>query len=263
MDRHIQTIVWELSVCCDDFVGDRPPIESGTGVLEWLNSQWESPAWLLRRTNRHFGIEIDSCRFESLLADRSGSEPSDSDSQRLTFGELAKLILDCLPAVSFDAVDVAGRCCEPAGFFLGIADLLERTQPDLERFAPSTPIMHRLKGRKLMCFWTQLRSLSGITLPELVCPLGSVTSFLGFAAIASGGSFLLLFCLGFAESLWMILGLAWAGLTFLFVPIALSVGHRVVRAPRGLRTLRELALYAAAWRPEDPCGHHPEQSIAV
>ena len=264
MDRRVQVIIGELNVCCGGF--DRLPIEPGTGVLEWLKFEWESPAWLLRKINRHFGIAIDSDRFDSFLADRSGSELSGCDSQQPTFGELAKLILDCLTAVSFEAVDVAGRRCEPAGFFRGIADLIEQTHPGLERFAPSTPIMQRLKGRKLGRFWTQMGALSGITLPELVCPLESVTSFLGLAAIASGCSFLLLVCLGLAESLLMILGLAWAAtvaLVFLWVPIVLAVGDRLLRAPRGLRTFRQLALYAAAWRPKEAGEPEPGASIAV
>ncbi len=101
-----------------------------------------------------FGFEI---------AKRSLEEWDQVVAPKLTFRALANFIADRAPVVaSFTPQTIFGCYCAPAGVFNGIQRLL--VAPEI---APSTRIIHVLRGNTLDGFWTKLHWMSEHSIPPL------------------------------------------------------------------------------------------------
>lgn len=130
-----------------------------------------------------------------------------------TFGRLADLIAQRASLGIVRPVTILGSTSLAAGAFRQIEAIVRQHEPNGAPFAPSTPILDRLKGESLRRVWIRCQIISGNRIPSLIEP--TTTKALG--AIFNGlfGAFLVLVAYGFLVwQLWRIIKL-WFSSTLL------------------------------------------------
>lgn len=173
----------------------------------------------------------------------------------LTYGDIADFIARQLPSVSFEAAVIFGKSCRPAGAFLGMEEIVRNIAPEMEKFAPSTPIRSRLNGLSLRRYCQALHWQTAGAVPIPCNPLmiksgwrqvSDISAFLiGVASYFV--YFLMTFPLIPKNSEWAgwIIGISMIAF-FLWVTFVYFAGHILVLRfsnplPPGIKTFRDLA----------------------
>ena len=168
----------------------------------------------------------------------------------LTYERLADFIAERSPAPSFEPIEIAGRRCGPAGAFVGLRETAGLLFPEGERFAPSTPILRRLRRSRLEEFWERLRWDRGDALPPLRHSLSDVLF---------GGVFFWCLGMGMPAVAGFCLRMPDVGLLFVALALPVLLPYLAVRAfenplPDGIETFGDLARRLAAADVSDAAG---------
>ncbi len=207
-----------------------------------------------------FGIELPPPEWETMLTQGAGSheEWMERVAPTLTFGWLADEIAGRAKPIPFEPLTFLGRRCVPAGMFCGLTRMAGEINPQVKRFGPSTPILHRLRGRRLSRFWDRLTWMTQDQLP----PLRDITRQLHHADVAV----LVLAVVNPIFWFWLMTCLprwhspavvATASTCAIFaVPAIFYLGGRAVVTwmadplPNGITTFRDLAIQLSAYNNE-------------
>ncbi len=142
---------------------DRYFIElSGTDDLDYLDLSFKLDAKL--------GVKITKEDWAYL----SGGTPKMSKeeweakyAEFFTFGRLADVVASRARLGIVRPVTILGSTSLSAGAFQSIERIAFSINPEIERFAPSTPILDRLSGSSLVIFWARVLTISGSHVPPL------------------------------------------------------------------------------------------------
>lgn len=128
------------------------------------------------RIERRFGVLLSDDDWQFLSgADRckTTEEWELRYAPLFTFGRLAELIAARLQLGVVEPVTVLGVSSRSAGAFRKIESIVRDIDPSIRPFAPSTPILERLRGRTLENTWARLRVMSGNRVPPLPSGVGA------------------------------------------------------------------------------------------
>lgn len=223
------------------------PFDADTQIDTFMKADntWDDIdfADLFRGLERFFGF---ACREEEWLdffgfdiAKRSMDQWDQAVAPKLTFGALARFIVDRAPMVaSFGSISVFGRDCGSAGAFIGIERLVGR------QCAPSDQIINVLRGHDLDRFWTQLRWMTEHSIPSLPSFWRGVTGMTGCLSILAvvGGEIV-----AWATSNPILIVPTIAGALALYL-IASAYKHISNPLPSDIVTFRDLAMLIARAR---------------
>ena len=159
---------------------------------------------------------------------------------RFTFRGLAEFIRERVEPIFLEPQMLLGKPCLTAGIFRGLELLTAQINPEVRRFAPSTPIHSRLRGFRLRRLWYRLR---WITEERIPAPRRIRLGCGGFYFKIGIGLFIALWKRDL-EGLWLSLKVT----ALLFLPTAFLVefiNSRINPLPKGIETFGDLARYLA------------------
>ncbi len=217
---------------------------------------------VLRDIEHYFGVPAKHPDWDTLLqlniADATKWRAEVED--RLTFLDLASFIAARMEAPSFSSQVIFGRPCAAATAFKMIEEIALCIDPNMERFAPSTPIVHRLTGARLRSFWLKVRWRSESRIPPLRVPILTALARLMVGAIVLTGAYAVwgVARIGpnlenvefFTEALLAFTYATTIGLSVIAIAIAMQVFLKRTDAgiPHGIRTFGDLARLIASDR---------------
>lgn len=233
------------------------------------------------RINAHFGEILGRGDWDFLSGwDRcqTAEEWEARFAPLFTFGRLAELICVRLRLDRVEPLNVLGASSLAAGAFRRIQAVVHKIDPRGRDFAPSTPILDRLRGARLRRVWASLRALSSNRVPPLpesrgerwgtrlrgtfgvclvVIAAGLVTSYLlnriGGAASTSLGAWLIAMIV-FGNTIVGVLAVGALILSVLMRWFGSRLEGPDSMLPPGVRTFRDLAELVAGDR-EGFCAH--------
>lgn len=181
-------VLFGLREAWQDFTGVDDPFDAGTRIDTYMKADgsWDELdfADIFRGIERFFGFNCSDQEWTEFfgfhIAKRSLNEWEQTVAPNLTFGSLARFIVDRAPAIAtFNAISLLGRPCLPAGVFTGIQLVAHKTMGSRRRFSPSDRIIDVMQGHDLDRFWSQLRWMTEHATPELPAFWRNVTSTTG------------------------------------------------------------------------------------
>ncbi|HEY7329128.1 MAG TPA: hypothetical protein VH592_15910 [Gemmataceae bacterium] len=248
-----EQILSGLRIFWRERLGCRVPSDSDRSFIEHLKangkviSEIDLIDYVPEALEFFFRFKCSPTEWESFLGlpIQDPNEWEKNTAPRLTFRALANFIRERLDPISFAPVTLLSKPCLTAGVFRGLEQLAEKIHPKVTKFAPSTPIRARLRGFRLLYFWSELRWIMEDQLPPQRQIAFRSWKFLNHLFVKLGIGSLIALCRGDLAGL--LEGLAVTVLLFLPVGmVAAWINAQLNPLPKGIETFGDLAGVLAA-----------------
>lgn len=151
----------------------KPVIHEDTQIDRFFSEHCDEeldPLMLWFEIEAALGVRLDQDDWHFLSGEKLTRNEDDwrvRFAPMFTFGRLADLVHKRMPPERFEPLTILGSTSKAAGAFRWITWCATKITTDVEEFSPSTPIVERVRGRRLAEFWTRCRAVSGGRLPIL------------------------------------------------------------------------------------------------
>ena len=135
------------------------PLEFLCGLAEYFQLDWRSRRWI---------VWLGLSEASKTRGNKAKAEAYERWEKEIAPGrkvrDLAQLIANRAPCISFEPVTIFGNNCGPAGAFYGLCQL-----PEVQEgcHGPSTPLRSVLGAWSCSEFWNRVEWISGKRLPKL------------------------------------------------------------------------------------------------
>jgi len=168
----IDQIMLGLAEVWSESVGCYAPFDSATRIDEYLK---KSDDWneldlcdVKYAIEEFFTCEIPDNEWSDFMGEGTLlKEWEERHGPQFTFGTLAELIAKHAVVKRLQPLVILGRPCVTAGAFRLIQSVVRKRRKRTRPFAPSTPVLDRLRGGRLRSVWGKLRFLCEGAIPPL------------------------------------------------------------------------------------------------
>ncbi|RIK65130.1 MAG: hypothetical protein DCC65_13185 [Planctomycetota bacterium] len=169
-----EAVLSVIEDCVNELSSKRAPIAHNTRIDQYffahVPSDLQDCELISELLEERLGVEITEVDWDFLIGRNLCSSTEDWEARYaplFTFGRLAELVAHRVKLGQIQPLTILGATSRAAGAFRVIEQAVREIDPHVKPFAPSTPVLDRLRGCKLARLWARLRVHSANRIPPL------------------------------------------------------------------------------------------------